>query len=454
MGWTLHASVRPLLCVVASTALLGCGADETDTDTGTGAGGGGPSSSAALSSSMSSGPTSTTSSGGGGGGGACEPGTEEPCYSGPPGTEGVGLCKAGRKKCLPDGSAFGACVGEVLPGEETCETEGDDDCDGETNEGGAGCVCIPLATAPCYSADPVTEGVGLCKPGTKTCNAQGTGFGNCEGEITPVAETCASLEDEDCDGEVNEEGAGCLCQPMSVIPCYSGLDGTADVGACKSGKQTCLADGTDYGPCQDEVLPVAETCSTDVDDDCDGQVNEICVQPTSYKFDKAPECGGACYYDELHNIAINGPGQGANNNGFDQYAPGQLLDGVRGDDVWSADLGNGIAYEWVAWRYDDVELTFKFDVSRDLQAVVVGLSNRPDGGVAQPEEIRVSFSDDGINFSPPLSFKLSDGTMPSIPKGERQDVVLAFDAQTASYVKLFVVAGAVEWWFIDEVSFQ
>lgn len=37
---------------------------------------------------------------------------------------------SGVHTCLADGSAFGPCVGEVLPAVEDCVTPTDDDCDG------------------------------------------------------------------------------------------------------------------------------------------------------------------------------------------------------------------------------------------------------------------------------------------------------------------------------------
>jgi hypothetical protein len=69
-------------------------------------------------------------SGAGGAPTACEPGDQEACYSGPPGTAGVGLCQAGTHTCLADGSGFSACLGEVTPIVENCGTPGDEDCDG------------------------------------------------------------------------------------------------------------------------------------------------------------------------------------------------------------------------------------------------------------------------------------------------------------------------------------
>src|SRR5262245_19281313 len=112
-------------------------------------------SSSASSASSSSGAAGSGATGGGaagaGGGAAgaggerfvCRPGASEPCYSGPVGTESIGLCVAGTKACARDGQSFGPCVGEVTPATESCATAGDDDCDGQTNEEGPDCACAP-----------------------------------------------------------------------------------------------------------------------------------------------------------------------------------------------------------------------------------------------------------------------------------------------------------------------
>jgi len=62
-------------------------------------------------------------------GSVCAPGTTQACYSGPTGTEGHGICKAGTQTCAADGESWGPCVGEVLPATENCATPEDDDCD-------------------------------------------------------------------------------------------------------------------------------------------------------------------------------------------------------------------------------------------------------------------------------------------------------------------------------------
>ncbi len=81
--------------------------------------------------------TATGGTGGNGGGTAgaggatvCEPGAKQACYSGPDGTQAVGICKGGVQECSADGGMFGACVGEVLPAQETCKDKVDENCDG------------------------------------------------------------------------------------------------------------------------------------------------------------------------------------------------------------------------------------------------------------------------------------------------------------------------------------
>ncbi len=132
----------------------------------------------------------------------CTPGAEQPCYSGPPGTEGEGVCSAGTQTCSEDGSGYGPCEGEVLPATETCNAPDDEDCDGDTNEEGDGCVCAPNGSASCYTGPPATAGVGLCVAGNAACNAEGTALGPCVGEVLPAAESCAATTDPNCDGIV------------------------------------------------------------------------------------------------------------------------------------------------------------------------------------------------------------------------------------------------------------
>lgn len=83
---------------------------------------GAPGSSSSASSSSSSSST---------GGALCPPNQAQACYSGPPGTDVIGTCKAGTQTCASDGSSWGPCAGEVTPmAFENCADEKDRDCDG------------------------------------------------------------------------------------------------------------------------------------------------------------------------------------------------------------------------------------------------------------------------------------------------------------------------------------
>jgi hypothetical protein len=102
--------------VFALSAGGGCGKPESIIDDGKGGG------------SASGGSATST---GNGGSGPCTPMASEPCYTGPAGTQGVGICVAGTRTCSADGTGFGPCLDEVVPKPEDCSTPEDDDCDGK-----------------------------------------------------------------------------------------------------------------------------------------------------------------------------------------------------------------------------------------------------------------------------------------------------------------------------------
>lgn len=63
----------------------------------------------------------------------CMTGDTRHCYTGPFGTEAVGICEAGVERCV-GGQWTGECRLEVGPVDELCDNALDDDCDGEVDE--------------------------------------------------------------------------------------------------------------------------------------------------------------------------------------------------------------------------------------------------------------------------------------------------------------------------------
>ncbi len=308
-----------------------CAGSTTTTTTSAGTGGSGGRDTGAGG---SGGATTTTSAGTGGSGGTfCLPGDQIACYSGPANTAGIGLCIAGLTTCKPDGSAYGPCIGEVVPKAETCATPGDDDCDGMTNEGGAGCSCVPNMQSACYSGTPSTEDVGPCHGGMQLCKPDGTGFGPCVGEVTPLPETCNTPVDDDCDGKVNEEGLGCVCTPSATTPCYEGPMGTQNIGICKPGTHICNDQGTALGPCVNQVLPATDLCATQADEDCNGQAMP-CVnnQPWSKGF-------GGLNNQSVYDLAVDASSNvivGGTFVGTTDFGGGAFVSTAGGNDAWIA----------------------------------------------------------------------------------------------------------------------
>jgi hypothetical protein len=59
----------------------------------------------------------------------CEPGDADECYDGMPVTLDVGACHGGSRTCGVTGT-WGTCTGQTLPGDEICDNDIDEDCDG------------------------------------------------------------------------------------------------------------------------------------------------------------------------------------------------------------------------------------------------------------------------------------------------------------------------------------
>ncbi|HUU00362.1 MAG TPA: putative metal-binding motif-containing protein [Myxococcota bacterium] len=223
--------------------------------------------------------------------GPCSNGENSPCYEGPVGTVGVGSCREGRSLCML--GYYLSCQDQVLPQTEDCNDEIDSDCDGLTDaDDAADCdPCTAGDVRSCYDGPIGTEGEGICQAGTQPC-LDGA-WADCEGQQLPDGqEVCNDSFDNDCDGTTNYDDPDCsLCSIGDVRPCYEGPDGTAEVGSCLVGTDTCGPTG--WAGCVGQVLPVAEVCGDGEDNDCDGKSDYDDVTDCQAD-DEKPEGNGAC----------------------------------------------------------------------------------------------------------------------------------------------------------------
>ena len=235
------------------------------------------------------------------------------------GLAGTQICTAG---------AWGACSASCTPSPEVCDGQ-DNDCDGKVDEDDAGqalkqdcsneCglgteVCANGQWTSCTAPQPETEvcdgvdndcdkeidedfdcargeqdncgtDVGTCEFGTKICS-NSCEWGACLGATDPVTEACEGVNDEDCDGQVDN---GCGCTNGAIKECCGGTTITCTGGVWPS----C-------------PTPPIETCNG-TDDDCDGKIDEgLPVNP--YQLDEDISGTDDCAHADSLTIIAEGAG--------------------------------------------------------------------------------------------------------------------------------------------------
>jgi hypothetical protein len=179
------------------------------------------------------------------------------CFDLTTSTNHCGTCP---NSCIVPANAAATCVngmcgmGACDMAYANCDQLPDNGCEQNVLQDG-NCACVPGTTQACYQGGPGTMGIGPCKGGTQTCNATGTGYSACVGQVLPKAEACANQVDDDCDGTVDN------------VPDADGDGWTA-----------CNGDCNDSNPL---VNPGAfEALNNGIDDDCDPASSDVNPAPT------------------------------------------------------------------------------------------------------------------------------------------------------------------------------
>ncbi|MFO0594824.1 MAG: thrombospondin type 3 repeat-containing protein [Myxococcaceae bacterium] len=181
----------------------------------------------------------------------CDPGKTYTCYSGPTGTDSVGVCHGGSALCMAAGK-LGDCDGEVVPTPELCDGD-DNDCDGQTDEGVTNACggCTELQHAPGDPCDPC--GTYACA-GREIVTCNGGRLNNCgqcnQPDVSGLNASCVG--GNGCGGMTGcpDGGSTAICNAAAKNNCgvcgaavVSGIGDACNTGGC-AGNLACNGAGT------------------------------------------------------------------------------------------------------------------------------------------------------------------------------------------------------------------
>ncbi|MBN1386592.1 hypothetical protein JW968_06505, partial [Candidatus Woesearchaeota archaeon] len=176
----------------------------------------------------------------------------------------------------PDCNDYDATVYPGAP--EVCDNQ-DNDCDS----------VIDMISQACSVSH-----YGICAVGTEICAA-----GVWDGCPAPQSEICEGLVDEDCNGIVDN---GCQCTIGDTQSC------PVQLGVCSGSTETCV-DGVwpgcvdaDYGS---DYEPGAEASCDNMDNDCDGSVDEYISYSFGSGVGECREGVATCFFGVWYNTTIS-----------------------------------------------------------------------------------------------------------------------------------------------------
>ncbi len=138
------------------------------------------------------------------------------------------------------------------------------------------------------------------------------------------------------------------------------------------------------------------------------------------------------------------PGEGTAQGGFFNYfdeTGRQLTDGSFGANDWSANLGNGIAYEWVGWRVADPVITFHFSGPVTVNQIGIDFNRTESVMIFLPDTVNIGGTD----------FSVAPDAIPDASRG-----TLVFNGSwSGSTLTINLTDGDPSHWiFVDEIRFN
>ncbi len=138
------------------------------------------------------------------------------------------------------------------------------------------------------------------------------------------------------------------------------------------------------------------------------------------------------------------PGEGIAQGGFYNYfdeTGSQLIDENFGADDWTANLGNGIAYEWVGWRVANPVITFQFSGPVTITQVGIDFNRTESSMIFLPNTVSLGSTD----------FAVAPDAIPDASHG-----MLFFNGlwTGASLTVILTDCSPSHWTFVDEISFS